>query len=953
MFSQISVGLVCPKCRSTNIRMVGNTKICALCRNPIKEGVSTQNHKQSYGEEWRSININAAVKIKHAKVKDSEYEEEKVEDDEHRYARMAKHLEENWMLYVQIFQKKLRLSSEKLRDLFRLDDRIVKQIKLLWKQYLLAWNKSLRPIISKFTIPLPGHYSTVKKSLHIAKTNLKTLIKYDEELIEKIESEIQPSKTKIDYSKIFSLDEELLNPQDDYLNDEKEAQRKIEAELHLHEMSYFKKSKRKLKINKKSNFEAILIPGQNLSNSRRSRRSSVIKTANIDLELECLYELEELCYSNTKNKKIQSDDFWKKLILSEDLLVRIIHLEYLVKIYCNSFQYKVKGDFLRKSLHRCNSRYFGNLKSELKRRIVFESDMLDEIFYNENTMLAHLSFFHACIFGADFYCYIKENNQLILDNHKIQKPIKFEILLTHYKELYDLSALNEYLYETLSKFSEIKTVLKYQEQVIEKHENTIEKIFEHDIEKKNVCTLETSLIYVIMYIALKLINFPIAGDDFRRLYAKGIYPFFQDESNKEEFSYLFDKNDSNFTELKSFQLEVKKPPCGQTLKTKQYEFIKFAFEDEANFFGFRSQIFGVINNGNRELYDFCIYEKIYYDLRYYHNLQLRTCHDLIYDSTTNQEIPKIQKCFENLFLGMISNAEGRKLLNKLEDQAIYGLLISILKILFGIGNKTPSLFTIKSEQIEKEKCKLAKTDKDLFDNLWKKASLKNCDEQIQKTRELQEFEDKLLLNWNNLMQSEKHGEKWLKDFLGNENSSDSIFRDEIKIPIEYNDVNKMTLEQMKYYIEVKSKDIQNAHSDPNLNKDHTQGANFSEFTFFNDKKASNGSTKNNILKIVKNQYENSTDIDYDNDLKDNLEEEIEFIKETLSKGQFLKDIELPHPSDEFCFYKNYMVTPKFVFCKRYLFLLDVFTAYSGLSLQVIIQSCNQVESFLIDKFSHK
>jgi hypothetical protein len=81
-------------------------------------------------------------------------------------------MEENWMVYILIFQKKLKNATTKLTELFGLSPNFDQIIKLLWKNYLLAWNQAKRPIISKFTIPTPGHYSSIKKGIHKSKTSI-------------------------------------------------------------------------------------------------------------------------------------------------------------------------------------------------------------------------------------------------------------------------------------------------------------------------------------------------------------------------------------------------------------------------------------------------------------------------------------------------------------------------------------------------------------------------------------------------------------------------------------------------------------------------------------------------------------------------------------------------------------------------------------------------------------
>jgi hypothetical protein len=72
-------------------------------------------------------------------------------------------------------------------------------------------------------------------------------------------------------------------------------------------------------------------------------------------------------------------------------------------------------------------------------------------------------------------------------------------------------------------------------------------------------------------------------------------------------------------------------------------------------------------------------------------------------------------------------------------------------------------------------------------------------------------------------------------------------------------------------------------------------------------------------------------------VKEDLDEEIDFVRENLGAGKCLNEIELPHPADEYCVYGKFMSTPKDVFCKRYLLILDVFSGYSGISLENLIQ----------------
>jgi hypothetical protein len=105
----------------------------------------------------------------------------------------------------------------------------------------------------------------------------------------------------------------------------------------------------------------------------------------------------------------QSDRFWREFDLNINQLCKIIHLEYIIKIYCNNLQFKAKGDFLKKSLRRSNKKYFENLKTEFSSRIKLENSISAEILKDTN-ILAYLSFYHGCIFAVDFYFYVRRKS---------------------------------------------------------------------------------------------------------------------------------------------------------------------------------------------------------------------------------------------------------------------------------------------------------------------------------------------------------------------------------------------------------------------------------------------------------------------------------------------------------------------------------------------------------------
>jgi hypothetical protein len=288
-------------------------------------------------------------------------------------------------------------------------------------------------------------------------------------------------------------------------------------------------------------------------------------------------------------------------------------------------------------------------------------------------------------------------------------------------------------------------------------------------------------------------------------------------------------------DLKTFLFEVKKPPSTKTLREKQYHFLQFTFGSDDQYFGFIREnisIFEKFYRGGRgigaheNLAGFWIDEKALFDLRYYYNLMHKIKHDFFGEisSRDREDGARISRCYENLFIVFVASSGGRKLLSKLEEVAILGILLIVMKIFYGVGNKTPSLFMIGDKQVELEKSKLGPQRfamlSEILGQIKADSKAKKTEKLIVKTGELDDQMD-ILYGWKKMMEDGKFDAFWGL-FLGSDK-----YEDDVNIPINYNDVNNMDKEQIKVYVDEKSKNILKANSE-DTNDEFVQGVHFLE-----------------------------------------------------------------------------------------------------------------------------
>ena len=148
-----------------------------------------------------------------------------------------------------------------------------------------------------------------------------------------------------------------------------------------------------------------------------------------------------------------------------------------------------------------------------------------------------------------------------------------------------------------------------------------------------------------------------------------------------------------------------------------------------------------------------------------------------------------------------------------------------MKIFYGVGNKTPSLFMIGEKQLSFEINKLGNQRfwllSEILSKLKADSKAKKAEKLIVKTGELDDEMD-ILYSWKKMMEGDKFDSFWGL-FLGSEK-----YEENVKIPINYNDVNNMDKEQMKVYIDEKSKNILKAHSE-STNDEVVQGVYFLDY----------------------------------------------------------------------------------------------------------------------------
>ena len=521
-------------------------------------------------------------------------------------------------------------------------------------------------------------------------------------------------------------------------------------------MNYFFRSRRRIKSSKVTVSLENPITGNNQGLSRR-RKSSIIKVQQNELDLQCLYRLEELCYS-----KMDSSVFWKEFLLSINSLYNIIDLEYLIKIYCTSLQYKTKGDFFRKSSRRSNDKFQHSVHEQFLERIQFQGSFQDLL--QENNILAYLSFYHGCIFAVDLYCYMIGYKK----NVEIKKPIKLEIIQQYFERLPQHNKIVDYQLNVLMRFTKLEFLLRDQKE----HTTIFKKIHDYSTYKEDqIFPLDTSLLYIIIFVALKLVNFPITSEDFRRFYSKGIYPFFQDQNNQNQQEDI--NNTAHNKDLKFFLIEIRRPPNSQTIRDKQYHFLQFTFENDQNYFNFLENL--SIRNTN--IY-FDIHEKYLFDLKYYHKLMLKTKEDLFSAKSST-----IATCYERLYSLLISTKEGRALLTKYEEISLLALVMIIMKAFYGIGKKSPSLLLLKEKDLKHEKNRLGPKRYQKLLELISKTEI-DTDKLIIETIKLEDQLD-ILYNWTQYMKTDQFDIFWERI------QGKDVYNKKIKIPISYNDVNSM------------------------------------------------------------------------------------------------------------------------------------------------------------------
>lgn len=90
----------CPNCKTSNyIRTDPNgSTFCSNCLTHIHSA-------KNYGDEFQYINFYNAQKKQTIRQRATHENKTEKIDDEYKLARLAKHMEENWMVYILIFQK--------------------------------------------------------------------------------------------------------------------------------------------------------------------------------------------------------------------------------------------------------------------------------------------------------------------------------------------------------------------------------------------------------------------------------------------------------------------------------------------------------------------------------------------------------------------------------------------------------------------------------------------------------------------------------------------------------------------------------------------------------------------------------------------------------------------------------------------------------------------------------
>jgi len=487
----------CRYCGETRLKKTqGGGYACAYCgRQPETMMASSMVMNESYarGGTFRGRTF-VAEKIGANK------KEESITDLEH-------HLEENWLSYLQYFQKLLKANITSLQEKLNLDPKVIAITKKIWEIYLQKWVESKKRIVSFFSVPRKGLYRSEdptfpKRKYDTAFEQIEEMSDFqDEEGDESQQMNFEPEVSKFNFDFIFSQLSEGINT--NLQTQEQEMDIKL------------KKAKKEIKQTRREYYSARfwIKPKENLKAKRRRRKSTLDHLDGISERIE-----EENSAKKTKRlpKKLFAEtsiDFLQN-IHNRYLKVSKITINQIVEDYNQVLNYE-KGD--KKEKLRSLKRRSSYLKVDHLQNALSERNIDTETFKPCHHRQGFQKMAKELIFIHDYFCFV-------VYKHNELEPVTLNDVLHHVNKTIPFEETDE----MKSKDDKQETIITLAKEFISKHLAKDQELVKQEEPKKasKLFPLEFNLIPLICFVALRVSYYPVFPKDMYEWIRCEIMPYF-------------------------------------------------------------------------------------------------------------------------------------------------------------------------------------------------------------------------------------------------------------------------------------------------------------------------------------------------------------------------------------------------------------------------------------------